>query len=307
MIPTRTLSNGVEMPAIGMGTYPLVGQQLTDVSGWAYQAGYRLFDTADNYYNEEDLGASLAHLYSTSSAKRDELFLVTKISDELYRPGTLGGGANRGIYFWKNSPVMQQPDAVRRIVEQKVENSLRALRTDYIDLLLMHWPYPDFFAEIWQEMERVYQSGKVRAIGVCNCRQRHFEKLKQSQTIAPMVNQFETSPLNTKASLVDYCSREQIQVMVYSPLMNLKYKSRNGYDTLLRTLAQRYGKSEGQIVLRSHVQRGLIPIPKSVHESRLISNIDIFDFQLTPSEMEQLLAVNINLQTLPESRSCPGL
>ena len=146
------LNNGVLMPHIGLGTYPIFGEQLTQTVLYAYDTGYRLIDTADNYYNEEDLGNSLRYLYRERGNVRKEMFLVTKISDELYRQGDITPGMNRGIYFWKNSPYMQSPTSCHDIVTKKVNDSLRYLQTDYIDLLLMHRPYPDFFEEIWYEM-----------------------------------------------------------------------------------------------------------------------------------------------------------
>ena len=301
------LSNGVEMPAIGMGTYPLNGQVLTETVDAAYKAGYRLFDTSDNYYNEEDLGISLKSLYDNTDARREELFLVSKISDELYRPGTLGGGSNKGMYFWKSSPVMQKENAVHSVVNEKVNNSLRLLKTDYLDLLLMHWPYPDFFEEIWHEMECLYKEGKVRAIGVCNCRERHFEKLQVNTSVRPMVNQFEASPINTKEKLVDYCHKSGIHIMIYSPLMSLRLKSKPEYNIYLQKLSEKYQKDNAQIVLRFDIQRGLIPIPKSSNKERLESNINIFDFELSPDEMLALMQFNEDRQYMPESRSCPGL
>lgn len=301
------LSNGVEIPAVGMGTYPLNGQVLTAAVHDAYCCGYRLFDTADNYYNEEDLGKSLVSLYGKTDAKRENLFLVSKLSDELYKPGTLGGGGNKGLYFWKSSPVMQGDDAVHRVVRQKIDHTLEALQTDYLDLLLMHWPYPDFFEEIWHEMECLYQEGLVKAIGVCNCRERHFEKLRKSCTIFPMVNQFESSPLNTKQPLADYCKMNRVHVMIYSPLMNLRLKSSATYNEYLAALAGKYHKTKAQIILRFDVQRDFTPIPKSAHQERLQSNIDLFDFELTDEEMQCLFRFNEDRQTLPESKSCPGL
>ena len=308
MKKTFLLSNGLEIPAVGMGTYPLGGQVLSEAVHDAWCCGYRLFDTADNYYNEEDLGRSLGALYGSTDAKREELFLVSKLSDELYRPGTLGGGRNKGLYFWKNSPAMQGEDAVRRVVRQKIGHTLSALRTDYLDLLLMHWPYPDYFGEIWREMEDLYREGLVRAIGVCNCRERHFEKLRKGGcAVFPMVNQFESSPLNTKQALADYCKANGIHVMVYSPLMNLRLKAPAAYGGCLAGLAGKYRKTKAQIILRFDVQRGFTPIPKSAHRERLHSNIDIFDFELTDGEMERLSGFNEDRQTLPESKSCPGL
>lgn len=263
--------------------------------------------TLPTIYNEEDLGQSLQALYGSTGARREELFLVSKLSDELYKPGTLGGGRNKGLYFWKSSPAMQGDDAVHRVVRQKICHTLEALQTDYIDLLLMHWPYPDFFEEIWHEMECLYQEGMVKAIGVCNCRERHYEKLRKSCTVFPMVNQFESSPLNTKQTLVDYCKANGIHIMIYSPLMNLRLKSSAAYDECLGNLTKKYHKTKAQIILRFDVQRGFTPIPKSAHKERLQSNIDVFDFELTEGEMECLFGFNEDRQTLPESKSCPGL
>lgn len=302
-----TLSNGVAMPCIGLGTYPMYGETLTQAVMSAYAAGYRLIDTADNYYNEKDLGMSLAQLYDKTSATREDMFLVTKLSDELYPTCSVGGGANRGIFFWKNSPYMKQPNAVKNIVEKKISNSLEWMKTDYIDALLMHWPYPDFFEEIWYEMERWYKKGVVRAIGVCNCRERHFEKLSKSCEIYPMINQFETSPINTKSSLVKYCDEHNVKVMIYSPLMSLRRSYLKEYQDYLKCLANKYGKNPAQIVLKFDIQRGMIPIPKSSNASRLISNINLFDFSLSEAEMKQLMNYNVDLAYMPESRSCPGL
>ena len=202
---------------------------------------------------------------------------------------------------------MQGDGAVRRVVRQKTAHTLKALGTDYLDLLLMHWPYPDYFEEIWHEMEQLYAEGLVRAVGVCNCRERHFEKLRKSCSVFPMVNQFESSPLNTKQPLADYCRANGIHVMIYSPLMNLRLKAETGYRESLEKLAGKYRKTIAQIILRFDVQRGFTPIPKSAHKERLQSNIDIFDFELTKEEMKSLSGFNEDRQTLPESKSCPGL
>ena len=301
------LANGVEIPTIGLGTYPMYGKTLTDAVLSAYLAGYRLIDTADNYYNEKDLGESLSQLYHKTSATRNDLFLVTKLSDELYPAGSIGGGANRGIYFWKNSPIMQAQNAVRKIIEKKLSDSLKWLKTDYLDALLMHWPYPDYFEEIWFEMERLYKSGVVRSIGVCNCRERHFEKLSKSCEIYPMINQFETSPINTKTSLVNYCNEHNVKVMIYSPLMSLRRSHLKEYQIYLRELGEKYKKNPAQIVLKFDIQRGMIPIPKSSNSSRLESNIGLFDFSLSEDEIEILMNFNMDLAYMPESRSCPGL
>lgn len=302
------LANGLEMPSIGLGTYPLFDKTLNSVIESGYEAGYRLIDTADNYYNEKDLGQALLSLYAKTDAKRKDMFLVSKISDELYHPSSIGGGANRGVFFWKNSSAMQKNNAVRDILYQKLENTLNSLHTDYLNLWLMHWPYPDYFEEIWSVMEEIYKEGRVKAIGVCNCRERHFEKLKKSAVIKPMVNQFETSPLNTKELLINYCKENSIEIMVYSPLMSMRYlKENKKYDAILMNLSKKYKKNYAQIILKFDTERGLIPIPKSVNPFRLKENISLDDFSLTQEDFNLLKSCNINLQTLPESKSCPGL
>lgn len=303
---TIRLNNGVEIPNIGVGTYPLFGNQLTQTIKNAYQFGYRLIDTADNYYNEEDLGNSLEALYTEYGNVRRELFLVTKISDELYRQGDITPGMNRGIFFWKNSPYMRGPTACHDIVYKKVYDSLRFLKTDYIDLLLMHRPYPDFFEQIWYEMEQLYHEGKVRAIGLCNCYERHLDKLIKSGNIVPMVNQIEASPLNTKEPLIAYNEKKNVRTMVYSPLQSLSFSEEKDYQKYLDYLSFKYNRNKGQILLRFHIQRGLIPIPKSTNPQRLALNINVFDFCLTPEEMATLSGFNTNKQYLPESKGCPG-
>lgn len=302
------MKNDILIPPIGMGTYPLKGTILKKAVFAAAQYGYRLFDTSDNYFNEEDLGKALKYLYENSQITRNDLFLVTKLSDELYEPGTVCGGSNRGIYFWNNSPVMKSygRDAVEKVVREKVERSLNFLQTDYIDCLLMHWPYPDCFLEIWKAMEKIYLSGKVRVIGACNCRERHLEKIMNNGTIMPMVNQIECSPLNTKSSLIKYCTDHQIKVMVYSPLMNLRCESMKN-NLKVKQMSLRYEKSIAQIILRWDVQQGLIPIPKSSNVKRLKSNIEIFDFELTTEDFEILNQLNENFQYMPESCACPGI
>lgn len=301
------LSNGVDMPSIGLGTFPLYGDVLTNTLYEAYKIGYRLIDTADNYQNEKDLGESLDYLYSHSSATRKDMFLVSKISDDLYPQGTIDAGNNMGKYFWKSSSYMQEEQAVKKVITHKIEESLTSLHTDYLDLWLMHWPYPDYFEEIWYEMEQVYKQGKVRAIGLCNSRERHFEKLKKCCSVFPHVNQVEISPLNTKVDLLEYCNNNKVRSMVYSPLKSLSFHINEKYDKYVDHLAKKYNKTKEQIVLKFHIQRGTVPIPKSTHISRLNSNYNIFDFEISNQEMNTLLSFNMDYQYMAESMRCPGL
>lgn len=308
LVPNIKLSNGIEMPQLGLGTYPMTGEVLSSAVIDAYNNGYRLIDSSDNYFNEEDLGHALKLLYTqVEDATRENLFIVSKVSDELYPPGSLRATSNMGKYFWRTSSLMQKPDAVRKVVNDKINSTLKALGTDYLDLYLMHWPYPDYFEEIWQCMEDLYQDGKVRAIGVCNCRERHLRYLKDHCRIQPMVNQIETSPINTKESLIRYCSDNGICVMVYSPLMSLRCKQYPRYQQCLNSIAEKHGVSISQVILRFDIQRGLVPIPKSSNNDRLLNNISVFHFNLDDEDINLLMSCNVNHQYMPESRECPGL
>lgn len=295
------------MPMIGLGTYPMKGNELSDAVFYSYKTGYRLIDTSDNYYNEKDLGVSVKRLFSETDAKRDDLFIISKISDELYEPGTLGGGSNKGKYFWKTSPEMTGKDPVKRIVRKKLYDSLKFIQTDYLDSLLVHWPYPDYFEEIWHEMELIYKEGYVRSIGVCNCRERHLLKLEKTCCVMPHINQFESSPLNSKESLINFCKSKHIQIMTYSPLMNLRFGGHCDYKNYLAELSAKYKKTPSQIVLRYNIDMGLVPIPKSSKEFRLRENFNIFDFSISDEELKKLLSFNCNKQYLFESKACPGL
>ena len=293
------------MPPIGLGTYPVYGEAMCKmiVDGW--DSGYRMIDTSDNYYNEEDLGVALSRLYEARNAKRGDLFLVTKISDELYPVNQPGAGTNRGIFFWKSSPMMQSPTAVHDIISRKIERSLRSLNTEYIDLLLVHRPYPDYIHEIWAEFERFYKQGVVKAIGVSNYHARNIEALSSCEVL-PMVNQIEVSPLNTRKSLIEYCRSQGIKVMVFAPIMTLRTVRDSAYHDMLQGLSKKYDRTPAQVLLRWNVQQGLIPIPKSTQRSRLEENIAIFDFSLEDDDMSLIDSFNENRQYVVESKACPG-
>lgn len=300
---TVNLYNGISMPAIGFGTYPLKGQVLSQCVSSAVNCGYRLFDTSDNYYNESDLGVALSKVYASTSVRREDIFLVTKLSDDLFPSEE--GGLPMGRYFWNHSSYMKNT-TVRDIIHEKLENSLRSLKTDYIDSLLLHWPYPDTYIEAWSEMISLYQSGVVKSIGVCNFRERHLDKLFAATNFTPMINQFETSPLNTKSKLLRCCQEQGIQIMTYSPLQSLSRKELT--DTkIIKELCKKYDKSTAQIILNWNVRKGLVPIPKSQSCHRIQSNIDIFNVELSIDEIAALDSLNIDLQYLPESISCPGI
>lgn len=298
----RVLSNGVEIPCIGMGTYPLKNANMTNAVISALYSGYGMFDTADNYFNERDLGAALQEAYKETNFQRKDIYIETKISDIfLKRGGNQKSGAF--VYTWKNTSEIGYYN-VQEIIAEKVKNSLNFIQTEYIDLLLLHWPYPDLFINIWREMEELYLNGKVRAIGVCNFRERHFEKLLAHAEIVPMVNQFEIHPLNSEKKLVSYCQEQNIAVEAYCPLGLMD--KRITKSEVLQKISVKHKKSISQIILRWDIQQGIIPIPKSGNVLRLKENISIFDFELTDSDMEKINSENENYKFYIESTFCPG-
>ena len=253
------LSNGVEIPCIGFGTWqtPNGDVAVSSVFG-ALEAGYRHIDTAQMYGNEESVGIAV----KKSGIDRSEIFITTKLSNSV-----------RGY--------RQTLDAV--------EQSLKKLDTAYIDLFLIHWPNPVKFRDRWQEanaetwraLEELYDAGRIRSIGISNFRPHHIEELMKTAKIAPMVNQIRLCPGDTQDEVVDYCRARGMLLEAYSPL---------GVGKIfevpeMRKLAEKYGKSVAQICIRWSLQRGYLPLPKSVTPSRIRENTEVFDFELSPEDV----------------------
>lgn len=295
---TYKLYNGVEIPTIGMGTWPLAGENLERLMKEALSIGYRMFDTADNYFNEDAIG----NVLNRNNSIRDEIFIMTKISDEkkINFPWS-----SIGKYFYKTSPYMQSHTA-KEVVNMLVNNSLRKLKTDYIDCLVIHWPYPDYFLDIWEAMIELYKEGKLRSIGVSNCRERHLNMLKQNFSVLPMVNQICISPLDTKRTLVEYCKRENIRLVCYAPLMQLR-NSRLVESEIIKKLLHKYRVDLGRLLLIWNKAQSIVPIPKSAHVERLKTNFDFNSVSMTLEDAELLYSLNEDLQYLPESLYCPGI
>lgn len=272
-----TLINGVKIPQVGLGTWLMKNKELIKAVNSGISIGYVGIDVARDYGNEKDMGDTLFNVSVTGVSRRD-LFITTKIGN------------------------MQQRNKQQELLD--IDFSLRSLRIDYIDLLLMHWPYPDYFIKTWKIMEEIYKAGKTRAIGVCNFRERHLKKLFEECEIKPMVNQIEIHPLYTNKSLVKYCQERDIVVEAYCPLglMDERIKS----SKTLKNIAERHGKSIAQVILRWDVQQGLVPIPKSSSPERLRENVSIFDFALSEEEMAQIDSMNIDYKMYVESFYCPG-
>lgn len=287
--------NGTIVKAVGLGTFGINSNALRD----AVNMGYCLIDTSDDYGNEEMIGQQLEVLFKSGIIKREDLFIQTKVSDD----ASFWDDPLNGVYFWKNSPFMQR-HTVEEVMREKIQTSKRRLKTDYLDSVLLHFPYPDYFVEMWDVLCKIKDDENIRYIGVSNFSERHFKALSPSSA-CPSINQTYFSPIGSRQEVCDYCNENGIQLMTYSPLKDLGY-GRLDYP-VISELSLKYKKSASQIVLRWNVERGSIPCPKSNNVSRLKSNLDIFDFELTSDEVKLISSLNYDYQFLPESKYCPGI
>jgi methylglyoxal/glyoxal reductase len=255
---TIGLHNGVKMPAFGLGVYKVEeGEQLEKTIQTALDLGYRLIDTASFYQNEEGVGQGIRN----SGIPREELFITTKV--------------------WNS--------------EQGYENTLKAfddsmerLGLDYLDLYLVHWPVKGKYLETWRALEELYREGRVKAIGVSNFKIHHLKDLLSHAAEKPVINQVELHPFLSQAELREFCQQNEIKVEAWSPLSRGRFLE----EPVLVKIAAQHGKTPAQVILRWHLQNQIIPIPKSVTPSRLKENADIFDFQLSQKELEQINELN---------------
>ena len=255
-----TLADGNRMPQEGFGLYKITDEkEAVNAIKWAYETGYRLFDTAQMYENEELVGEGLRQL----SAPRESYFVTTKVSE-----------ANQGYDQTK----------------QSVVSSLKKLGLDYVDLLLIHWPVHQHFFETWRAFEDLKAEGLVRSIGVSNYGMVHLEYLATKAREMPVLDQLEVHPWLTEKPMLKFNAEHNIITQAWSPLGRGKRLD----DPVLLKLAAAHGKTPAQIILRWHLQNGIAIIPKSVHQDRIKANADIFDFELSPAEMQQIDGLNTN-------------
>jgi diketogulonate reductase-like aldo/keto reductase len=245
------LNNGTKMPWLGFGVYKIQeGQNVESSVAYVIEKGYRSIDTAAIYNNERGVGKAIRK----SGLPRTDIFLTTKVWNDDQRNGT---------------------------VALAFEESLRRLETDYVDLYLIHWPVNGCYQKTWKEMEKIYQSGRARSIGVSNFQIHHLEDIMQESMVAPSVNQIEFHPLLVQPDLLRFCKRHNIFVEAWSPLMQ-------GYivtDQTICNLAAKYNRTPAQIVLRWDLQHEVVTIPKSTHPDRIVENSLIFDFEITDEDM----------------------
>ena len=253
------LSNGVEMPLLGYGVFLVSPQECERCVSDALSVGYRLIDTAQAYFNEEGVG----NAWRKSGLKREDLFLVTKV--------------------WISN-------AGEEKAAKSIDESLRKLQTDYIDLLLIHQAYGDVFGS-WRAMEKAYKDGKVRAIGVSNFQEARFFDFAHYVETKPMVNQLQCNAMIQQRAIEPTLNEFGTKMMAWGPLGG------QGVDGIIKSellggIGAKYGKTASQVALRWLTQRGIVAIPKSSHKERMAQNLDIFDFSLTDDEMAQIATMN---------------
>lgn len=250
-----TLQNGVQMPLVGFGTFMLSGETCVKAVAEAIQSGYRMIDTAEAYGNEKEVGAGIR----ASGIDRRELFLVTKVNFKSYEHA-----------------------------EQTVMQSLENLGTDYLDLLLLHWTFANYYGA-WRALEKLYEAGKVRAIGVSNFEPDQLLDLIAYNKVAPAVDQIETNLYCQRSAERGWMDKKQVAHMAYAPL-GQGNRNEMFREPAVLALAEKYGKTPAQILLRFLTQKGIAVIPRSTKPEHIRENFALFDFKLTADELVQLSA-----------------
>ncbi|HDR6264182.1 TPA: aldo/keto reductase [Bacillus cereus] len=264
------LNNGVEMPWFGLGVFKVEeGPKLVEAVKSAIKAGYRSIDTAAIYGNEKAVGEGIRAGIEATGIAREELFITSKV--------------------WNADQGYETTIAA-------YEESLKKLGLDYLDLYLVHWPSEGKYKDTWRALETLYKEKRVRAIGVSNFQIHHLQDVMKDAEIKPMINQVEYHPRLTQKELQAFCKEQGIQMEAWSPLMQGQLLD----NETLQEIAEKHGKTTAQVILRWDLQNGVITIPKSTKEHRIIANADVFNFELTKEDMEKIDALNQNHRVGPD-------
>lgn len=256
------LNNGVAIPVLGSGMFRLTDpDEAAEVAKTALENGYRHLDTATVYRNEAAVGEGIR----ASGIPRKEIFLTTKVWNDMQRAGR---------------------------IREALETSLSQLQMDYVDLYLIHWPVPHCYCNTWKEMEKLYEEGLARAIGVCNFRPEDLENLMKQANIVPSVNQVEMHPYLQQPALVEYCQAHNIRMESWGTFTAGQTELLR--DPVLIEIGKLYQKSSAQVILRWLYQRGIVSLVKSANSQRQMQNQDIFDFTLTDADMRRIAAMDCN-------------
>jgi 2,5-diketo-D-gluconate reductase A len=273
--PDITLNNGQAIPQFGFGVFLVEPKDTVAAVSTALEAGYRHIDTAEMYGNEAEVGEAIAR----SGLDRGDIFVTSKLSNDAH-----------------------EPDAAR----QAFDATLKALGSDYVDLFLIHWPLPTRyggdFVSTWQALEEFYREGRARSIGVSNFQPHHLRRLHGETQVPPAVDQIEVYPYLTQDDVRGFCAEHQIAVEAWAPLGRGSVLG----DPVIRSIAEPAGKTPAQVVLRWHIQRGDIVFPKSVTPDRIRENIDIFDFELSDADVEDITMLNKDERTGPDPDKFSG-
>ncbi|MEW6622935.1 MAG: aldo/keto reductase [Bacillota bacterium] len=261
-----TLNNGLKMPWFGLGVYKAQdGAEVENAVKAALEAGYRSIDTAAFYENEVGVGKAVRE----SGIHRQDVFITTKV--------------------WNSEQGYES-------TFKAFAESNRKLGLEYVDLYLIHWPVKGKYKETWKALEKIYKEGLVRAIGVSNFQIHHLKDLMADSEFLPMVNQVEFHPRLTQKPLLKFCRETNIQLEAWAPLMRGQVLD----DPVVVRLADKYGKTPAQIILRWDLQLQVVTIPKSIHRDRIIENAQVFDFELTSEEIRMLDGLNMDKRTGPD-------
>ena len=299
IVPTIVLNNGVEIPVIGNGPgglgysakykpdnkfgylsericnklyrSKLAENKYINAISHSLQIGFTLLDFSAAYGNEQLIGKAVKR----SEIERKNLFLTTRVSNRQQEKGNI-----REQFF----------------------NTLEKYGTDYVDLYMFHWPVSGMYLDTWKQMVQIYKEGYCRAIGVANCHQHHLEEIFKVADVVPQINQFEVHPLFTQKPLIDYCKSKNIVVQAYTPIA--RFDDRLVRLPALKAIATKYNKTIVQVVLRWHIQNGIIPVVRSLNKKRQLENISVFDFELTNEEMKIIDGFNINSRLRYDPDNC---